>query len=79
MVVDTAQMKKDFFDLFREFCDNKEVARQKNERNREILKYLDETYGLEKGTAKAYFAKKLAEEKGADRTEEVAEVEQLLD
>jgi hypothetical protein len=77
-VVDTTQMRQDFFDVLREFRDNKERTRQLNERNREMMKYLDETYGLEKGAAKAYIQKKLAEENGKDRSEDVAEIETLL-
>lgn len=78
MAVDTTQMRQDFFDVLREFRENKERTRQLNERNREMMKYLDETYGLEKGTSKAYIQKKLAEENGKDRSEDVAEVETLL-
>lgn len=77
--VDTAQMRNDFTDAFREIRDNKEKAKQLNSRNSELLKYLDETYGLEKGTAKAYITKKLAEENGKDRSVDVAEVETLLE
>lgn len=75
---DTKQMREDFQDLFREFRNNKDQVKELNRRNSEITKYLDENYQLEKGTAKAYFAKKMKEEEDKDRTEDVLELESLL-
>lgn len=71
-------MKQDFIEALDEIRDNKEAARELGSRNRELLKYLDDTYELETGTAKAWVDKKIKEEQDKDRTEDVHEVELLL-
>ena len=72
------QIKEEFQDLFREFRNNKDQVSDLNRRNNDIVKYLDNQYRLPKGTAKAYFAKKMKEEEDKDRTEDVLELESLL-
>lgn len=75
----TEAMNEDFNEAFKRFRNNKDEVKELNADNTEICKRLDEHYELRKGTARAYFMKRIKIEEGKDYTEDIHELQTKLE